>query len=195
MKLMRQTITRVGEFDAAHRVMNERIKCYNLHGHRFKYELTFSFQEENGLGYAIDFKEIKRVACAFIDDYLDHGMIANPKDEVCIKACKDLGTKLWLMTLNGTEYCNPSAEHISKEMFMALNALMSDDNLRLENIRLYETPNCWVDCDCKCISSHDEFMFFETKQEFKSGATCWKDEINNYKKEKGVMDYDDRNCY
>lgn len=30
------TITRAFEFDAAHRVMNEKVKCFNLHGHRFK---------------------------------------------------------------------------------------------------------------------------------------------------------------
>ena len=60
---MKQYITRKGEFDAAHRILHERIKCFNLHGHRFGYELKFSFEEEGGLGYAIDFKEIKRVAC------------------------------------------------------------------------------------------------------------------------------------
>ena len=29
------TVTRIFEFDAAHRVMNEKVKCFNLHGHRF----------------------------------------------------------------------------------------------------------------------------------------------------------------
>ena len=134
---MKQYITRKGEFDACHRVMHERIKCYNLHGHRFGYELVFSFVEEHKLGYAIDFKEIKRVACAFIDDKLDHGAILNPKDRVVIECCEKLDSKLWLMSIFGEgEDCNPSAEHISKEMFLALSILMNDDNLKLERVRL-----------------------------------------------------------
>ena len=40
-----QYITRKGNFDSGHRVMNEQYKCYNLHGHTYLYELTFNFQE------------------------------------------------------------------------------------------------------------------------------------------------------
>ena len=57
-----KTLTKIFEFDAAHRVMHERIKCFNLHGHRFKVELTFEFNEVSALGYAIDFK-IGRASC------------------------------------------------------------------------------------------------------------------------------------
>ena len=39
------TVTRVFEFDSAHRVMNEKVKCFNLHGHRFKVEATFSYMD------------------------------------------------------------------------------------------------------------------------------------------------------
>ncbi len=177
-----QTITRKGSFDAAHRVMNERVKCFNLHGHRFDYELTFEFKEEEGLGYAIDFKEIKRVACAFIDDYFDHGMIANPKDEKLINVIKEMGLKLWKMSLNGTNYCNPSAEHISKELFMAISLLMNTDNIWLKSVRLYETPNCWVDADWEHINIYQQNNFYNERREL----------LNNYKKEKGVFEYDDR---
>ena len=55
------TITRVFEFDSAHRVMNEKVKCFNLHGHRFKLEVIFFYEDKKSLGYAIDFKEIKRI--------------------------------------------------------------------------------------------------------------------------------------
>lgn len=181
--MSRQFITRKGEFDAAHRVMNERVKCFNLHGHRFGYELTFSFEEEDSLGYAIDFKEIKRVACQFIDDYFDHGMISNPKDELCIKLCKDLGTKLWVMSLKGPDvYCNPSAEHISKEIFLAIRFLLNNNNLILENVRLYETPNCWVDANLNCITKDEENNFYNVRRAM----------LDEYKKDKGVFIYDDR---
>ena len=85
-----QYITRSGTFDSGHRVMNERMKCFNLHGHTYLYDLTFSFDSMKDIGYAIDFKEIKRVACQWIDDILDHGFIVNPKDIVYIKDSEDV---------------------------------------------------------------------------------------------------------
>ena len=114
--MTKQTITRKGSFDSGHRVMNERMKCFNIHGHTYIYELTFEFNEMEEIGYAIDFKEIKRVGCQWIDDLLDHGFIVNPKDEAVINACKLTTSKIWYMSLNGKdEYCNPSAENIAKE--------------------------------------------------------------------------------
>ena len=177
-----QEITRKGSFDAAHRVMNERVKCFNLHGHRFDYELTFEFRDEEGLGYALDFKEIKRVAMQFIDDYFDHGCILNPKDKIVIDCCKNLGSKYWIMSLNNEDYCNPSAEHISKELFMSIAKLMNTENIWLSRLRLYETPNCWVDVDWGSINAKEQMNFY-----------CVHDaELSEYKKEKGVFEYDDR---
>ena len=116
-----QLITRNGNFDSAHRVMNEKMKCFSLHGHTYLYSLTFSFEKMESIGYALDFKEIKRVYMQWIDDILDHGSILNPKDEIVIKAVNELGNKLWLMSLNGEgEYCNPSVENIAKEIFLSL---------------------------------------------------------------------------
>jgi hypothetical protein len=43
------------------------------------------------IGYAIDFKEIKRVGLQWIDDYMDHCFIANPHDTVIIDAAKATG--------------------------------------------------------------------------------------------------------
>ena len=66
----KQTITRKGNFDSAHRVLNEKFKCYNVHGHTYLYELTFQFDSMERIGYAIDFKEIK-ITAQGIDLLLD----------------------------------------------------------------------------------------------------------------------------
>ena len=163
---MFQKITRKGSFDAAHRVMHERVKCFNLHGHTFLYELTFAFDKSEDLGYALDFKEIKRVACAYIDEVFDHGTIANPRDEVLIDCVKKLGTKLYLMTIGGPGAdCNPSAEALSKELFIQIAHLMNNGNIWLENLRLYETPNCWVDTHRDDISAEEEYNILVANKE------------------------------
>ena len=139
------TITRICEFDAAHRVMNEKVKCFNLHGHRFKVEMTFEYFSKGSLGYAIDFKEIKRVGCAWIDEHLDHTCILNPKDTELIDLCKKNNWRLYIMGFGRDADINPSAENIASELFYVLKQLFSGEKLSLVNLRLYETPNCWVD--------------------------------------------------
>lgn len=185
----KQYISRKGNFDSGHRVMNEFMKCFNIHGHTYLYELTFSFENMEEIGYAIDFKEIKRVFCQWIDDILDHGMILNPKDELLIQTTKEYGTKLWLMSLNGNgEYCNPSVENIAKEVFLAMEILtdtlyeMAPTGLEIHNVKIYETPNCWTDCDYNAISQTERENFYNAKLT----------EIVKYAKSKGVLEYDDR---
>lgn len=178
-----QTITRKGTFDSGHRVMNERMKCFNLHGHTYLYELQFKFSTIESIGYALDFKEIKRVGCQWIDDMFDHGTIVNPEDKHVIDACINTGSKIWYMSLNGqSKYCNPSAENIAKELFLGVSYLLNDNNLQLQRIRLYETPNCYTDCFTDSVTLKEKNNFYKVH----------KSNLEMYKNEKGVVEYDDR---
>ena len=184
-----QYISRKGNFDSGHRVMNERMKCFNVHGHTYLYELTFSFENMEEIGYAIDFKEIKRVFCQWIDDILDHGMILNPHDTSLIQTTRDLGSKLWLMSLNGSgNYCNPSVENIAKEVFLAMEILAdtlykgTPTGLKIHKVVIYETPNCWTECTLDSISDNESRSFYIERLK----------EISEYAKSKGIVEYDDR---
>ncbi len=178
-----QTITRKGTFDAGHRVMNERMKCFNLHGHTYLYELQFEFSKSKDIGYPIDFKEIKRVGCQWIDDHLDHGMLINPKDMYVIDVSDKLNSKKWIMSLNGErEYCNPTVENISKEVFLAISYLLDDSMLRLERVRLYETPNCYSDCFGRSLSQKERDNFIAVHEKA----------LTIYKNKLGTLEYDDR---
>ena len=182
--MKKQYITRKGTFDSGHRVMNEKMKCFNMHGHTYLYELEFEFNEMEEIGYAIDFKEIKRIGCQWIDDYLDHGMIVNPKDEHVIQAALATGSKIWYMSLNGKgEYCNPSVENVAKEIFIAMSQLFRDyKNLKINKIILYETPNCYTVCINDSLSTDEVTNWLIENQE----------SILEYIKEKGIIEYDDR---
>jgi len=176
-----QLISRKGSFDSGHRVMNEKFKCYNIHGHTYLYELNFEFNDMMDIGYAIDFKEIKRVGCQWIDDYLDHGMILNPKDDLLITTAKQMGSKYWIMSLNGGGYCNPTAENIAREICLAQQILFEKHNgLYFHSLRLYETPNCWTDCYLGEISDKEKENF----------NTARSHEIRKYAAEKGIIEYD-----
>ncbi len=182
-----QYISRKGNFDSGHRVLNESMKCFNMHGHTYLYELTFSFNSFEEIGYAIDFKEIKRVGCQWIDDILDHAMILNPKDKVVIKAAQETGSKLWLMSLNGKKmYCNPTVENIAKEVFLAMKILFTEAyknvGLKIHEVRIWETPNCCTTCKSESINKKEKNNFYQARLE----------EITNYARKKGKIVYDDR---
>lgn len=177
------TLTKKGKFDAGHRVMHERFKCANLHGHEYQYELEFTYLESKDIGYAIDFKEIKRIGCQWIEDILDHAFIANPQDKIVIEACHKINSKLYLMNLvDEKNYCNPTAENIAKELFFIISILLNQsDFLKLNKIRLYETSSSFV--DCRGLSK---------KEWEKLTASKLYSLLLNYKTEKGTVEYDSR---
>jgi len=180
---MSQTITRPFEFDSAHRVMNQKFKCYNLHGHRYRAELTFFFVEVEEIGYQIDFSEIKRIGGQWIDDHLDHAIILNPEDKSILKVCDELSSRFWTMSLNGERYCNPTVENVSKEVFLAISTLFDHESkLILTEVKLFETPNCWTICTRKSITTEEEENFF-----VKNYVS-----LKDYQKKKGQIQYDDR---
>lgn len=146
---MTQIITRLGAFDAGHRVINHKSKCKYYHGHRYSLEISFDFDEVDEIGFAIDFGDIKRIGLGWIDHRFDHRFIANPADKEIIKLSIEKDSLLHIMSLNGTDvFCNPTAENIAKEIFIMLDYLFEDyeeKGLSLHQIRLYETPNNFID--------------------------------------------------
>lgn len=181
-----QYLTRKFGIDVGHRVIHEVMKCHNYHGHRFKVHLTYAFTQIQEIGYMIDFKEIKRVHGEWLMDYLDHGFACNPEDKGMIELCKQEGTKLWVMSLNDGEFCNPTAENLGKEIFLAIDALTREsykqEDLSLHQIRLYETENCWVDTFSTSIAQAEKDNF--------NRANLFT--LKQYAKQKGVKEYDAR---
>jgi len=150
-----QTITRKGNFDSAHRIMNHKGKCANLHGHTYIYELTIQFNEQaaleniDNIGYPIDFADLKSLAGGYIDHYYDHALIYNPCDKELVEIVKKNPTwKALPMWLKGeVGYCNPSVENIALQLYVELEELfyIHDCPFIMSNLRIYETPNSYAD--------------------------------------------------
>jgi 6-pyruvoyltetrahydropterin/6-carboxytetrahydropterin synthase len=142
--------------------------------------MTFSYEEDTTgthIGYAIDFGEIKRVVCSWIDKYWDHGFIANKADEKLVEMLREDNNKLYISSLG-----NPSAENIAKELFYVANYLLKDRGLSMWKIKLYETPNCYVEC---MSLSDKEIDLLSNNSELQQVLKDWKDEV-------GVKEYDCR---
>ncbi len=135
------TCTRRIEFDAAHRILNHESKCKMLHGHRYVLEASFVANNLDNLGRVIDFGEVKQILGQWIDDNFDHNTILSCED-------KNLGEKIFSETNQKIFYinANPTAENIAKFLLEEIcPKLFANKNVRCFAIRLYETPNCYVD--------------------------------------------------
>jgi 6-pyruvoyltetrahydropterin/6-carboxytetrahydropterin synthase len=141
-------ITRRLEFDAGHRIPNHESGCRHLHGHRYALEVTLSgpvITREGApdQGMVMDFSEVKSIARELVVDRWDHAFLVYAHDTEVVS---------FLQTLPGHKTvvldAPPTAENLALEAFRVLDAAYRQrygDRLRLERVRLYETPNCWAD--------------------------------------------------
>lgn len=141
-------ITRRLEFDAGHRIPDHLSQCRHLHGHRYAIEITLSGEtiEATGNpanGMVMDFSEVKTLALRHLVDGWDHAFLAWQGDRAVVEFLASMpGHKTVLLDRV------PTAENLARIAFETLGRVYRDtygNHLKLERIRLYETPNCWAD--------------------------------------------------
>lgn len=133
------------EFDSAHRIINHESKCKMLHGHRYVLEVYLSSKNQDNqldkLGRVIDFGEIKKIIGGWVDQFFDHNTILSNED-------KELGNNIIKTTGQNIYYldCPPTAENIALHLLKEiLPNLLAKTEVECKKLRLYETPNCWVE--------------------------------------------------
>ncbi|MBX3639875.1 MAG: 6-carboxytetrahydropterin synthase QueD [Nitrosomonas sp.] len=141
-------ITRRLEFDAGHRISTHNSQCRHLHGHRYALEITLSGDiiAEKGVaqqGMVMDFSEVKRIAKETLIDKWDHAFLVYSGDTPVMQFLQTLDNhKTFVLDVQ------PTAENLAVIAFGILDKAYRDiygNHLRLEHVRLYETPNCWAD--------------------------------------------------
>jgi len=141
-------ITRRLEFDAGHRIPNHNSQCKHLHGHRYAIEITLSgdiiaTEGASEQGMVMDFSDVKRIAKEQVVDAWDHAFLVYRKDKVVLDFLATLpGHKTVVLDVV------PTAENLARVAFDLLKDAYHDtygNHLRLERVRLYETPNNWAD--------------------------------------------------
>lgn len=141
MKTTLISCTRRIEFDAAHRVMQHEGKCKHLHGHRYALEATFVGEGLDALGRVVDFAVIKEKLGSWILENWDHATILFDQD-------KSLGSAIENHTGQRIFYLakNPTAENMADYLFSAVCPnLFNGLGIRCIGVKLYETPNCFVE--------------------------------------------------
>jgi 6-pyruvoyltetrahydropterin/6-carboxytetrahydropterin synthase len=138
-----QITTRL-EFDAGHRIPNHKSQCKNLHGHRYAIEITLSgdiITQENTM--VMDFSDVKAIAKSAIVDVWDHAFLVYQQDKEILNFLNSLPNHKTVVFPTV-----PTAENMAAEAFKILKTKYQDtygNHLKLEKVRLYETPNNWAD--------------------------------------------------
>ncbi|MCY0386889.1 6-carboxytetrahydropterin synthase [Robbsia sp. Bb-Pol-6] len=146
-------ITRRLEFDAGHRIPDHRSQCRNLHGHRYVLDITLqgATVDEAGSperGMVMDFADIKALANTHLVALWDHAFLVYAGDTAVVD---------FLATLPGHKTVVidriPTVENLVALAFETLAPVYDGHygrDLRLVQVRLYETPNCWADAGPLC---------------------------------------------
>jgi 6-pyruvoyltetrahydropterin/6-carboxytetrahydropterin synthase len=129
------------EFDAGHRVVGHLNKCQYIHGHRYVLEVIAESEQLDELGMVVDFGLLKKVIKSWIDKNFDHTLILKESD-------KNLGDEISKSTGQKIYYLkqNPTAENIAIHLKLdVIPKLFNDGSFQIVKIKLFETPNCYVE--------------------------------------------------
>ncbi|MGN6648419.1 6-carboxytetrahydropterin synthase QueD [Trinickia sp.] len=142
------TITRKLEFDAGHRIPDHRSQCRNLHGHRYVLEITLrgDVVETEGApdrGMVMDFADVKSLAMTHLVNRWDHAFLVFEGDTRVREFLESMSDHKTVVLDR-----IPTVENLAAIAFDLLAQVYDAHygvNLRLHQVRLYETPNCWAD--------------------------------------------------
>ena len=131
-------LTRKAEFSASHVCANtawtpeENRRVFGMaanphgHGHNYVLEVSVEGQPDPVTGMVLDLKELKEVLNREVVQPYDHRFLNRevpPFDRVI-----------------------PTAENIALDIWRRLNPHLSGQGRKLQLVRLYETPDLYVDC-------------------------------------------------
>ena len=112
----------VTDFASAHSLRDYPGDCARLHGHNWQVEVSVCSQVLDDSGIAIDFREIKKQT-KLVVKRLDHQ---------------------YLNEIKPFDVLNPTAENIAKFFFDEIALLISNKDLKVKEVMIWETPRSAV---------------------------------------------------
>ena len=142
-------ITRRLEFDAGHRIPFHDSLCKNVHGHRYRLEVTVEGEiqparGDSNDGMVLDFGRVKEIMNDLVVSQWDHSFLVWDQDSKMLQSLRILGSHHRTIILP----CVPTAENLATLIFERLETKIDEvfeNDLKLFRVRLYETPNCFAD--------------------------------------------------
>ena len=140
---MQTRVTRQFYTETAHRLLNYNGHCSNIHGHSYRWLLTFEGEIKED-GFVIDFKKLKDFQ-QLIESTFDHALVLYKKDPL-ISVLELAEEELRIIRFDKQPTVENMAEYAKEVINLALSL---DENckklLQLVRIEIFETVNCNVE--------------------------------------------------
>ena len=136
---MTYRVKRYHDISCGHRVCQQGSKCEHLHGHNYRIHFVCEAENLDDVGRVIDFGEIKKRLCMWLEDNWDHRMLIWTRDPWLAE----------LKAIDGMVYTvpfNPTAENMAKYLV----TVVGPEQLRGTGIKLVE---CNIEETRKCSAS------------------------------------------
>ncbi len=141
---MTTTIRRWVETDTGHRIPNHKVKCCNLHGHRYRWEAEVEGETvtESGVsdeGMVIDFADINHILTKYVHDVIDHAFVVWEGDEKSLRALKEMGPEHHTVVVPFI----PTAENLARWAFEQVAPHIKSaygNSMKLAAMHVCETP-------------------------------------------------------
>jgi len=135
-------VTREHSICAGHRVVGQHDNlgkpgpCQSLHGHEYKFELFCHADELDEIGMIIDFSEIKRRMCSWLDAEWDHRMLIWDQDP-WQKQLTQIDPRVVIVPFN------PTAENIAQYLVDTIGPeVFKGSGVVLSGVTVHETAKC-----------------------------------------------------
>jgi 6-pyruvoyltetrahydropterin/6-carboxytetrahydropterin synthase len=122
-------VTKKIHFCYGHRLLDYGGKSKAVHGHNGRLEVTLESETLDGIGFVVEFGDVKRIIQGWVDERFDHTMILR-KDDPLLPFLKEHGDPYFEM--DG----NPTSENIAKLIF----DYGVSQGLPVIEVKLWETP-------------------------------------------------------
>jgi len=137
-----RVITRITEIDAAHRLLRHEGRCKNIHGHRYRFEISLTsemFLPKDGM--VLDFSEIDDTIGRWLNYHLDHAIILEQNDPL-LEVMQQHGMKVHVLEKPPTaEVLAEMVAYRSREIVLSMRG---EGRPEISEIKVvcYETPKC-----------------------------------------------------
>lgn len=132
------TATRFHDFCAGHRVHGHESKCAHLHGHNYRVHFTVAPRnfKLDSVGRVLDFSDINRALCQWVEHEWDHKMLLWENDPLCkvIKKYDSAGVVVVPF--------NPTAENMARHLLLIVGPAELPSNIELLRVHIEETRKC-----------------------------------------------------
>lgn len=133
---MKYIIERYHDISCGHRVYNHEGKCKNLHGHNYRFNFFCEAPKLDSIGRVIDFDEIKKRLCNWLEENFDHKMLIWSEDPVFSDLQKIDST------VTSVPF-NPTAECLAEYMVKTIGPQqLKDTGITLVKCTVNETSKC-----------------------------------------------------